>query len=113
MELEQLYLDANLFCKGELSQADFLLYYDMAVSRYLTRYPKKLLMPHGAYVRPQTLEGGAALPDGFYYAILCFIGGIVLGNQAMYEDADRIADEAYTALWKASAHGKRMQGDKW
>ncbi len=113
MELEQLFFDTKLLCKGELSLADFLLYYDMGVNRFLTRYPKKLLLPHGEYVRPERLEGNFVLPDCFYFAILYFIGGIFLGNEVMFADADKHAEEAYLSLWKEAARGKRLKGDRW
>lgn len=113
MELEQLFFDTKLLCGGELSLAEFLLYYDMCMRRYLTLYPKKLLLPHGEYVRPERLEGSCDLPDSFYFAILYYISGIFLENAAMFADADKHAEKAYLALWKEAARGKRLAGDRW
>ena len=113
MELEQLYMDANLLCNGELSLQEFLLYYDMVVSRILTRDPKRMILPEGEYVRPETLEGSCVLPDNFYFAILYFIGGTVLGNECMFRDSDARADEAFRAIWREVARGKRLAGDRW
>lgn len=113
MTLEELYEDVNIFCKGELTVPEFLLYYDMAVTRYLARYPRLLLMPEGEYVRPESLSEGVCLPDCFYHALTYYISGYFLANDALFDASDDRAEDAFRTLWRAHARGKRIRGDTW
>lgn len=113
MELEQLYYYITLVCKQEPSLPDFFFYYDMAVRRFLARYPKKLLLAHGEYKKPTSLSEGFALHERFDMPIIYFVGGSLAGYEQMVDDADRLADEIYLSLWKDAARGKRLKGDRW
>lgn len=117
MTLEELYRDVAIFNKSEPPIPDFLLYYDMAVRAILTRYPKKLLIPEGEYVTPESLEEGFALPDSFFFAVFYFVCASTRIDSRicdlLFEAADDRAEKAFRSIWREHARGKRLQGDRW
>lgn len=113
MELKQLYKDATVLCKTEMPLPDFLLYCDMGARRYLNRYPKKLLLPHGEHIAPESISDSLALHEIFYNAMLYFIAGSFLASDACLARAENEADYAYRVLWRRAAYGKRRKGDAW
>lgn len=113
MELKQLYKDLTVLCKTEMPLPDFLLHCDMSARRYLCRYPKKLLLPHGEYIAPETIGDSLALEESFYTAMLYCIAGSYLASEVYLARADAEAEDAYKTLWRRAAHGKRRKGDAW
>ena len=68
MDLKKLYGELTVLCGSEIPIYTFLTYLDMGVRDFLCRYPKKLIMPHGEYVTPESLSDGLALDDSFSLA---------------------------------------------
>ena len=113
MELKQLYKDMVLLCKTEVTLPTFLLQADLAARRLCNRYPRKLVLGDGVYVPPLSVEDAYAVGEAFYAAVLYSVAGGCLGNADYQAIADAEAEEAYKALWRASARGKRRKGDVW
>ncbi len=113
MELKKLYRDAVVLCKRELSLNDFLLWCDIAARTFLSRYPKKLILPQGEYSTPRNLSDSLMIDGAFYSAVLYFVAGAICENDNYRSLGDTAAGEAYLKLWRDSARGKRMKGDEW
>lgn len=113
MELKKLYNDTVVLCKCEMPLHDFLLYCDIAARSLLAKYPKKLIMPDGEYISPEGISDALALDSEFYTAMLYFVAGSFCGSENYLRESERAAEAAYLRLWRLSARGKRMKGDRW
>lgn len=113
MELKKLYRDTVILCKKEVPQHDFLLWCDMAARSFLSRYPKKLLLPHGEYISPAEMTDTLMLDEEFYTAVIYFAAGNLVSSESYLKQSETLANAAYLKLWRRSAKGKRMRGDKW
>ena len=113
MELKKLYRDATMLARCEIPQNDFLLFADMGARTLLSKYPKKLLLPKGQYSSPKSITDTLAISGEFYNAMIYFIAGSYLSNEKYLEESGEAASYAYIKLWRESARGKRIKGDKW
>lgn len=113
MELKQLYKDTVVLCKTEVTLPTFLLQADLAARRLCNRYPKRLVLGQGEYITPLAASDAYAVDDAFYTAVLYRIAGSVLGSAEFSALADAAEEDAYKALWRAAARGKRRKGDVW
>lgn len=113
MELKRLYRDCTVLAGREIGQNDFLLYCDIAARTFLAKYPKKLLLPKGQYSSPKSLADSLMISGEFYTAVLYFVVGSFLSCEKHLKASEEAANSAYIKLWRESARGKRMKGDKW
>ena len=113
MELKKLYRDTVVLCKKEIPLPDFLLWCDVGARAFLSRYPKRFLLPKGEYVTPVSLSDPLMISSEFYTAIIYFISGNYLANEGYIKNSENAASQAYLKLWREAARGKRMKGDKW
>lgn len=112
MDLKQLYAAAVVRLGHEVPLPRFLLAVDTAVRSWLAKYPSALLLS-GAYFTPQSLDDALPLAEGFYPALLDAVSAAETGDAAAAKSSETKAENAYLALWRTSARGKRIKGDVW
>ena len=113
MELKKLYRDTLVLCQSEIPLNDFLLFCDMAARTFLSKYPKRLLLPKGQYSTPRSLDASLMISTEFYTAVLYFAMGSFLHDEKYLKMSESAANDAYIRLWRENARGKRRKGDEW
>ena len=112
MDLKQLYAAAAIRLGREVPLPRFLLAVDAAARSWLAKYPPALLLS-GAYFTPQSLNDALPLAEGFYPALLDAVSAAETGDADAARSSEVRAENAYLALWRASARGKRIRGAVW
>lgn len=112
MCLHKLYADLVVLTGTEFPLPRFFVAVDAVCRGWLAKYPPKLLCA-GEYAPPTALADVLPLADCFYPALLDSVAGRLTGDTAAASRGAAAAENAYLALWRAAARGKRKRGDNW